>query len=106
MLPIPLDYLPVDAVDITDSYASMFWRSGQDILAAARLISHDPRLQAIYLTNFACGPDSFLLSFFRRLMDGKPFLDLEVDDHTGDAGVVTRCEAFFDSLNLTNRKSA
>jgi predicted nucleotide-binding protein (sugar kinase/HSP70/actin superfamily) len=106
VLPIPIDYLPLDSVDITDAFPTMFWRSGQDILAAARLVSTDPRLQAIYLTNFACGPDSFLISFFRRLMNGKPFLELEIDEHTGDAGVITRCEAFFDSLSLDHRRPA
>jgi hypothetical protein len=33
-------------------------------------------------------------------MRGKPFLELEVDDHTADAGIVTRCEAFFESLEM------
>jgi predicted CoA-substrate-specific enzyme activase len=106
VLPIPLDYLPLESVDITDAFPTMFWRSGQDILAAARLVAADPRLQAIYLTNFACGPDSFLLSFFREFMGGKPFLEIEIDEHTGDAGVITRCEAFFDSLNLTDARRA
>jgi predicted nucleotide-binding protein (sugar kinase/HSP70/actin superfamily) len=106
VLPIPIDFLPLDTVDITDAFPTMFWRSGQDILAAARLVAADPRLQAVYLTNFACGPDSFLVSFFRRLMGGKPFLELEIDEHTGDAGVITRCEAFFDSLHLTNGRPA
>ena len=98
VLAIPLEYLPVDSVDISDQYRDLYWRSGQRILAAAVLVAKDPRLQAIYLTNFNCGPDSFLISYFRRLMNGKPFLELEVDDHTADAGMLTRCEAFFDGL--------
>jgi predicted nucleotide-binding protein (sugar kinase/HSP70/actin superfamily) len=32
-------------------------------------------------------------------MAGKLYLELELDDHTADAGVNTRCEAFFDSLS-------
>lgn len=100
VLPIPMDYLPLDSIDVSARYDNMFWRSGQDILAAATIVRDDPRLQAIYLTNFNCGPDSFLLSFFRQIMDGKPFLELEVDDHTADAGVVTRCEAFLESLKM------
>jgi predicted nucleotide-binding protein (sugar kinase/HSP70/actin superfamily) len=100
VLPIPMDYLPLDTVDISARYADMYWRSGQRILAAATLVAADPRLHAIYLTNFDCGPDSFLLSYFRRVMGGKPFLELEMDDHTADAGIVTRCEAFLDSLDL------
>lgn len=100
VLPIPMDYLPLDSVDISARYADMYWRSGQKILAAATIVTGDPRLHAIYLTNFDCGPDSFLLSFFRRVMGGKPFLELEMDDHTADAGIITRCEAFLDSLDL------
>ena len=106
VLPIPLEYLPVDQVDISDQYRDMYWRSGQRILAAATLVANDPRLEAIYLTNFNCGPDSFLISFFRRLMNGKPFLELEVDDHTADAGMLTRCEAFFDGVSKPTATAA
>jgi predicted CoA-substrate-specific enzyme activase len=98
IMPLPMDFLPLKTVDISAQYQNMFWRTGQDILAAATLIKNNPRLQAIYLTSFGCGPDSFILSFFRRMMNGKPFLELELDDHTADAGMITRCEAFFESL--------
>jgi predicted nucleotide-binding protein (sugar kinase/HSP70/actin superfamily) len=100
ILPVPMDFLPLETVDLSKQYKAMNWRSGQDILAAASLVQADPRLQAIYLTNFNCGPDSFLLRYFRRIMGDKPFLELEVDEHTADAGIVTRCEAFFDSLEM------
>ncbi len=98
VLPIPMDFLALETVDVSARYGNMFWRSGQDILAAATLIRDDPRLNAIYLTNFNCGPDSFIIGFFREIMGDKPFLELELDDHMADAGVVTRCEAFFESL--------
>ncbi|MEN8374629.1 MAG: acyl-CoA dehydratase activase [Gemmatimonadota bacterium] len=101
VLPIPMDFLPLASVDVTEVHNDMFWRSGQDILAAAKIIAADERLQAIYLTSFNCGPDSFIISFFRRMMGSKPFLELEVDDHTAEAGIVTRCEAFLDSLNIS-----
>ena len=100
VLPIPMDLLPLDGVDISDDHGRMFWRGGQAILSAARIIRDDPRLHAIYVTNFNCGPDSFLLGFFRRTLGLKPFLELEFDDHTADAGVITRCEAFVESLGV------
>lgn len=100
ILPIPMDFLPVDTVDISEYYDDMFWRSGQDILAAAKIIRDNPNLNAIYVTNFSCGPDSFILSFFRRILGEQPFLELEMDEHTADAGIITRCEAFFDSLKM------
>jgi len=100
VLPLPMDFLPLDDVAVPARYDDMFWRSGQDILRAGVVVRDDPRLHALYLTNFNCGPDAFLLSYFRQTLGSKPFLELEVDDHTADAGMITRCEAFFDSLNL------
>lgn len=100
VLPIPMDYLPLDAVTVSARYENMFWRCGRDILAAATVIRDDPRLNAVYLTNFNCGPDSFIIHFFREIMGEKPFLELEIDDHVAEAGIVTRCEAFFESLRM------
>ncbi len=100
VFPIPMSFLPFDSVDLSKQYNFMYWRSGQDILAAAMIIRDNPRLQAIFVTNFGCGPDSFIINFFHRLMNGKPFLELELDDHTADAGIITRCEAFFESLKM------
>jgi predicted CoA-substrate-specific enzyme activase len=100
IMAVPMDFLPVDTVDISSRYEDMFWRSGQDILAAAHIIRDNPYLNAVYVTNFSCGPDSFIMSFFRRIMGSKPYLELEMDEHTADAGIITRCEAFFDSLKM------
>ena len=100
VLPVPMDFLPLDDVRVPAPHEDMYWRSGQDILRAGVVVRGDPRLQAVYLTNFNCGPDAFLISFFRTTLGAKPFLELEVDDHTADAGMITRCEAFFDSLNV------
>ncbi|MFO7634061.1 MAG: acyl-CoA dehydratase activase [Caldilinea sp.] len=97
-LPIPIDFLPLERAHLSDYYDDMPWRCGQEILAAAELIRQDPRLVAIYVTNFSCGPDSFIISYFRRMMAGKPHLELEIDEHTADAGLMTRCEAFVESL--------
>jgi len=76
----------------------MYWGYGQRILLAARKIAQDPRLNALYLTNFSCGPDSFLLKFFSEGLGDQPCLVIEVDEHSADAGMITRCEAFLDSL--------
>ncbi|NLU33055.1 MAG: CoA activase, partial [Clostridiaceae bacterium] len=90
---IPQDFLPVDPEDSLDN---MYWASGQWILKAARFVKRHDRLFAAYITNFSCGPDSFLISYFRDIMGQKPSLTLELDSHTADAGVDTRIEAFID----------
>jgi len=97
---MPMDMLPLGEAKLTDEelHSRVYWKYGQHILRAAELISRDDRLHAIYLSNFSCGPDSFLTTFFRDMMGHKPCLLLELDEHSADAGVVTRLEAFLESL--------
>ena len=90
--------IPWDFLDFApeDPYHRMFWSMGQMMLKAARIVEKHPQLYASYVTNFSCGPDSFLLGYFRDIMGQKPSLTLELDSHTADAGVDTRIEAFMD----------
>ncbi len=99
IMPIPMDMIPVEDVDLSGEFPDLTWRYGQKILSAGDLISRDARLHAVYITNFGCGPDSFLLKFFRARMGGKCFLQLEIDEHSSDVGALTRCEAFLDSMD-------
>jgi len=98
VLALPMDFLDLDSVSDMDGLERMYWRYGQKILAAAKLIKEDPRLHAVYVTNFACGPDSFILHFFRDYMQGRPYLEIEIDEHSADVGAMTRLEAFLDSI--------
>jgi predicted CoA-substrate-specific enzyme activase len=98
MFSIPMDYLPLEKVDIEKTWPNMYWRSGQNILKAAEIIKANPNLFALYIGNFSCGPDSFIHRFFRETMGNKPYLQIEIDEHSADAGIITRCEAFLDSI--------
>jgi len=102
---IPLDFLPLEEENVFTDYPSMYWPNGQKILAAAKYIAKHKNLFAIYLGNFRCGPDSFLIHFFKDEMKGKPFLHLEIDEHSADAGMITRIEAFLDSLKGYNKQN-
>ncbi|MFC1891665.1 hypothetical protein ACFLZT_04665, partial [Thermodesulfobacteriota bacterium] len=64
------------------------------ILRTARLISSKPNYFGLHLTNFSCGADSFLEHFYKHLMGEKPYLILELDEHSAVAGVMTRLEAY------------
>lgn len=100
-LAIPMDFLPLDEVRLPADWFNMFWGYGQKILSAAEIIANDDRLHALYLTNFGCGPDSFLLRFFKERLGTEPCLIIEIDEHSADTGVLTRLEAFLDSLQST-----
>jgi predicted CoA-substrate-specific enzyme activase len=104
VLPLPMDFLPLESIAPSKEIQEMYWRYGQRILAAGMIIKEDPRLYGVYITNFGCGPDSFINHFFRDLSKGKPYLQLEIDEHSADAGAITRCEAFLDSLKNVRAK--
>ncbi|MBP7460888.1 MAG: hypothetical protein KBA26_06330 [Candidatus Delongbacteria bacterium] len=95
---IPMDFLPLHQIDIAKDYPNMYWHYGQKILSAVKLIRDNPKLFGVYVSNFGCGPDSYILPYTEREFAGKPFLGLEIDEHSADAGLITRCEAFLDSI--------
>ncbi|MFN3478888.1 MAG: acyl-CoA dehydratase activase [Thermodesulfovibrionales bacterium] len=98
IISIPFDFLDIQKVRVSEDWPNMYWKSGQRILRAARVIKNNPLLYPIYIGNFSCGPDSFILKYFAKELGGKPFLHLEIDEHSADAGAITRCEAFLDSI--------
>ncbi len=106
VLAMPMDYLPLEKAELKSIKTDMYWKGGQKILSAAEIVNNDDRLNAVYITNFGCGPDSFISHFFKERMDNKPYLQLEVDEHSADAGAITRCEAFLDSLRNHDRFKA
>lgn len=99
---LPMDMLPDDAMDmnsVRDRWPNMYWRSGQRLLAAALAATRDPRLTPVIVGNFSCGPDSFIHKHLDEALAHHPSLSIEIDEHSADAGVVTRLEAFLDSLH-------
>ncbi len=93
---VPMDFLPVEDEDILDVNPNMYWNSGRRILAAAKITRRHPNLHLVYISNFKCGPDSYIKSFMDDAA-GKPGLVLQFDGHSNDAGFITRCEAYLDS---------
>jgi predicted CoA-substrate-specific enzyme activase len=98
VLAIPMDMLPLENERISEDWPDMYWRSGQRMLRAARYLASHDKLYPIVIGNFSCGPDSFILKYIKEELRGKPFLHVEIDEHSADAGAVTRCEAFLDSI--------
>ncbi len=96
---LPMDCLPLDGENIRDVNDNMYWTSGRRILAAGKLVARFPNLHIIHITNFKCGPDSYIKHFLGEAC-GKPFLSLQFDGHSNDAGMLTRCEAYLDSKGM------
>ena len=92
---IPHDILPVEGFE---TYENMYWYSGNQILRAARFVEQHPKLFGVFITNYSCGPDSFIIPYFRNIMGNKPSLTLELDSHSADVGIDTRIDAAIDII--------
>ena len=52
----------------------------------------------IYVSSFNCGTDSVIIELIKNTVPDSPLLILKIDEHTGEAGIDTRLEAFKDML--------
>ncbi|GMA97262.1 acyl-CoA dehydratase activase [Pelosinus sp. IPA-1] len=103
---LTLANIPAFDYDVSEDHPNMYWPFGQHILAGAKIVRDMPNLYPIYITNHGCGPDTVLSHYFNAEMQGKPYLHIEVDEHSSSVGVITRLEAFVNSLDNYDAKTA
>ncbi|WP_242824185.1 acyl-CoA dehydratase activase [[Clostridium] dakarense] len=96
---IHLGHLEIDDIELGDEYKNMYWPFGQHTLAGVEVIKKNKNLYPIYITNHGCGPDTILTHYFKKEINNKPYLHIEVDEHSSKVGVMTRVEAFINSLD-------
>ena len=79
----------------------MYWANEREMTGAAGHYLKDMKIDGIItLTAFGCGPDSLMIERITRRAKrfNKPLLNLTIDEQTGEAGFITRLEAFVDML--------
>ncbi|CAA7602079.1 CoA enzyme activase uncharacterised domain (DUF2229) [Acididesulfobacillus acetoxydans] len=82
----------------------LFWSHARKILGAGSFFSRGDEVDGIiYLSCFGCGTDSITQDLLARVArkEHKPYMVLTLDEHSGEAGLVTRLEAF---LDMTERR--
>ncbi len=106
VVPIPLDYLPLASINVREYSDRPYWFYESKHIAGAAITAADPQLYGLILTNFGCGPNSFILNIVRDIMGEKPLGQLEIDEHAAEAGIVTRLEAFVDTITQHRRSKS
>lgn len=89
--------------DKTGVYNSLlidpFWTSVKDTLGAGIHLAKRNLVDGIvYLSSFQCGIDSVIVDLLRDFVGQFPMLVLKLDEHSGEAGMETRLEAFVDMI--------
>ncbi|HZK24434.1 MAG TPA: acyl-CoA dehydratase activase-related protein [Oscillospiraceae bacterium] len=80
---------------------NLFWYYSNQVVWAAKYYLEDKNLAGIiHVTAFGCGPDSMTnkLIELESKASKVPFISVTIDEHTGEAGVETRVEAFVDLI--------
>lgn len=80
----------------------LFWTFSDTAYKATQFILKHGKVDGIiHLTAFGCGPDAMLDKFMEMLVRENskiPFMTLTIDEHSGEAGITTRLEAFADMV--------
>ncbi|MFW9875006.1 MAG: acyl-CoA dehydratase activase-related protein [Candidatus Thorarchaeota archaeon] len=86
-----------------------YWRHEEEIMQSIRYFLTKGRGEidgVIFLISFACGPDSLISELIMRDMKvvGLPFLEITMDEHSGEAGLLTRVESFVEMVRRKKKK--
>lgn len=88
----------------------IFWSSGRRVLAGVTRFRRDRLVDGvIHLVSFGCGPDSMIGEIAERETRREsdlPYMALTLDEHTAEAGLVTRLEAFVEMLARRRGRTA
>ncbi len=79
-----------------------YWTFEYELVGATQLALEQGEIAGVIaVVAFGCGPDGVMLEEVRRLAGraGVPVMTLTLDEHSGEAGLITRIEAFVDMLN-------
>ncbi len=87
--------IPFDFIEKTGD-ADITWFFANYMKAAIDLALQHDNLYILYINSFSCTTDAFAQQYVRAEMQHKPYLMLELDAHTADAGIQTRLEAFLE----------
>jgi predicted nucleotide-binding protein (sugar kinase/HSP70/actin superfamily) len=93
------DMLPLDDLNFQPLSKELIewnhWKFGENILKAAEYVCQHAGVYPVILTAFKCSPDSFVINYFKEIMDAyqKPYLILQLDEHGSNVGYETRIEA-------------
>lgn len=101
-----LSFMDLPEADSAAEFPNMYWPFGQHILEAAQIVKAHPNLYAVYLSHHCCGPDTVLTHYVAEIMGDKPYLNIEIDEHSSQVGIITRLEAFVNSVGGVNTVKA
>ena len=84
-----------------------YWTYEEEVVGAAGHYLQSGVDGIIGIMAFGCGPDSVMMDMVRReaaSTGATPFMSLTLEEHTAEAGLITRLEAFLDMILRRKRR--
>ncbi len=97
LTPVPYDTILADST-VPPELSHMQWRTGTEHIRAAAAIKSVADAHPLFLSYYGCGPDAFIAKSLRQVLGDRLSLQIELDGHSGEAGLETRLEAFADAI--------
>lgn len=90
--------------EVKKLFKKPFWSFAKNSYGFSTYLIENKKINGIiYISSFACGIDSIVVELIKDRIGCLPFLVLKIDEHTGEAGIDTRIEAFQDMLERRKR---
>ncbi len=92
---------------ITRIVGKAHWIYEEEVVGAGGYYLESAADGIIGLMAFGCGPDSLMMEIVRRQAskNSVPFMTLTLEEHSSEAGVVTRLEAFLDMIDRKKKQA-
>ena len=88
----------------------LFWTYGRRLVGAAyRWLETGEVDGIVHLASFGCGPESFVAEVIQHEASkhgDMPLLCIDIDEHSAEAGLTTRLEAFIDTVAMRSGEYA
>ena len=84
-----------------------YWTYEEEVVGAGEYYLGSGADGVIGIMAFGCGPDSVMMDMVQRQatrLRTTPFMSLTLEEHTAEAGIVTRLEAFLDMIYRRKRR--
>jgi predicted nucleotide-binding protein (sugar kinase/HSP70/actin superfamily) len=84
-----------------------YWTYEDEVVGAGGHYLESGATGVIGIMTFGCGPDSVMMDMVQRQairLKAIPFMSLTVEEHTAEAGIITRLEAFLDMIHRREKK--
>lgn len=84
-----------------------YWTWEEEVVGAGNHYLENKVDGVIGVAAFGCGPDSLMMDMVHRQatkLRGTPFMNLTLEEHTAEAGILTRLEAFLDMIFRRQRR--